>query len=338
MGEVTARASAMASAAATARAEEVTAKAEAAADELRAQVHEQGQAMIKLRARVVAESAARGCAEGEVRGANERTSVALEQVQRAETSLASAQAERAQLAEQLLLQQQQVEQLQSSNESLRAAVNQALQQRTDANAAADAAHARAAEAEAMAAAAERRGAEAHGAAQAAQESSAALRPELERLQQRCDEMAEQVSRRDAEVARAKRDAQRDVGTDPLEGCILMEQAAAAKLGAMMRELRAAHEQCAQYEGMLQQLQDELEQARGYADEVFESDDEDNFAAAASGRHDVAAAPCARGASMARALLTWYRFSRRERQAKRAAVVRLQACCRGKLSRSQCDWW
>ena len=148
-------------------------------------------------------------------------------------------------------------------------------------------------------------------------------------------MGAQVSRRDAEVARAKRDARRDVGTDPLEGCIMMEQAAAAKLGAMMRELHAAHERGAQYEGMLQQMQEELEQARGYADEAFESDDEATFAAAAAtaGPDVGEASPCVRGASLAGALLTWYRFSRSERLAKRAAVVRLQACCRGMLCRS-----
>lgn len=339
-GAAAARAAALATAAATAGAAElrrVTAEAEEEAEELRGRLSTQAQVTLRLKAHLVAESAARASAEAEGRSAKargeearERTAQAAAAVASAEAERARAEAERARSAEE---QQRESAQLQSGNEALRTALGHALEQRTEANTALDAAQRQAAASEARAIEVEADAAQARAAAQEAQEAGAALRPQLLRLQQRCDEMQEQVSRREAEAAAAavaataaaaeaestRRAAMRDAATDPAEECLLLEQASAAKISALLHELRASQQQASHLEAMqleLMQWQEagrpssacsEDAQSGADAEEVQggSSDDEDG----ADARAAAAATDAARRSNLARGLLAWYCFTR-----------------------------
>ena len=339
-GAAAARAAALATAAATAGAAElrrVTAEAEEEAEELRGRLSTQAQVTLRLKAHLVAESAARASAEAEGRSAKargeearERTAQAAAAVASAEAERARAEAERARSAEE---QQRESAQLQSGNEALRTALGHALEQRTEANTALDAAQRQAAASEARAIEVEADAAQARAAAQSAQEAGAALRPQLLRLQQRCDEMQEQVSRREAEAAAAavaataaaaeaestRRAAMRDAATDPAEECLLLEQASAAKISALLHELRASQQQASHLEAMqleLMQWQEagrpssacsEDAQSGADAEEVQggSSDDEDG----ADARAAAAATDAARRSNLARGLLAWYCFTR-----------------------------
>ena len=173
---------------------------------------------------------------------------------------------------------------------------------------------------------------------------AALRPQLLRLQQRCDEMQEQVSRHEAEAEAAaeaaaaaaaeaevtRRDAMRDAATDPAEECLLLEQASAAKISALLHELRAAQQQTSQLEAMQLELMQRQEarpssacsqdaQSGAGNQEVLEgsSDDEGGGDARAA----AVAAGAARRGNLARGLLAWYCFAR---ASERRASARSQA--------------